>query len=102
MHLVGLAGMPQRYQSYLPEFQFWNDVSTIGSYILGVGTLIIIFNLFYSAKYGKKVGNTWGARTLEWTVSSPPPDHNFTELPVVTENPYQPYTPQEGEEVATA
>ncbi|CAM3696269.1 cytochrome c oxidase subunit I [Alicyclobacillus pomorum] len=103
MHLVGLAGMPRRYQSYLPEFQFWNDVSTIGSYILGVGTLIIIFNLFYSAKYGKKVGNNpWGARTLEWTISSPPPEHNFTELPVVTENPYQPYSPQEVEEVATA
>jgi cytochrome c oxidase subunit I len=96
MHLLGLAGMPRRYQSYLPEFQFWNDVATIGSYILGVGTLIILFNLVYSAKYGKKVGsNPWGARTLEWTVASPPPEHNFTELPVVTENPYQPYKPGE-------
>jgi cytochrome c oxidase subunit 1 len=96
MHLVGLAGMPRRYATYAPEFQFWNDVATIGSYILGVGTLIILFNLFYSAKYGKKVGsNPWGARTLEWSVASPPPEHNFTELPVVTENPYQPYKPNE-------
>ncbi|GMA49676.1 cytochrome c oxidase subunit 1 [Alicyclobacillus contaminans] len=96
MHLLGLAGMPRRYATYAPEFQFWNDVATIGSYILGIGTLIIVFNLFYSAKYGKKVGNNpWRARTLEWTVSSPPPAHNFSKLPVVTQNPYQAYTVEE-------
>lgn len=92
MHLVGLAGMPRRYATYAPEFHFWNQVSTIGAYILGLGTIIIVANLMFSAKYGRKVGsNPWQAQTLEWTVSSPPPEHNFDELPVVTDNPYQPY-----------
>ncbi|MCL6515929.1 cytochrome c oxidase subunit I [Alicyclobacillus sp.] len=96
MHLVGLAGMPRRIASYAPIFQTWNQVATIGSYILGLGTLVILYNLMVSAKYGRKVGhNPWHARTLEWTVSSPPPEHNFEEIPVVTENPYRPYTPEE-------
>ncbi|QSO54472.1 cytochrome c oxidase subunit I [Alicyclobacillus curvatus] len=93
MHFLGLAGMPRRIASYAPVFQFWNDVSSIGAYILGLGTLVIVSNLLYSAKRGKKVAaNPWGAQTLEWTISSPPPEHNFDDLPVVTSNPYQPYT----------
>jgi len=96
MHLLGLAGMPRRIQSYDKAFMLWNDVSTVGAYILGLGTLVIVFNLLYSAKRGPKVGpNPWLARTLEWTVSSPPPEHNFDVLPVVTAHPYQPYTEAE-------
>lgn len=98
MHLLGLAGMPRRYATYAPEFHLWNQVATIGSYILGVGTIILLVNLMVSAKYGRKVeNNPWNARTLEWTVSSPPPEHNFDEIPVVTENPYQPYPDLEPE-----
>lgn len=97
MHLLGLAGMPRRIASYAPQFQFWNDVATVGSYILGFGTIVIVVNLFYSAVYGKKVSsNPWGARTLEWQTSSPPAHHNFDKIPVVTENPYQPYEPEDG------
>ncbi|MCL6547631.1 MAG: cytochrome c oxidase subunit I [Alicyclobacillus sp.] len=93
MHLLGLAGMPRRIAGYAPEFQFWNDVATIGSYILGLGTIVIVANLLVSAKYGEKVGaNPWKARTLEWQTSSPPPEHNFDDIPVVTESPYGPYT----------
>jgi cytochrome c oxidase subunit I len=100
MHLLGLAGMPRRISAYANQFQTWNDVATIGSYILGVGTILIVFNLFWSSKYGKKVGNNpWGARTLEWTIPSPPPEHNFDVLPVVTEHPYQAYKPGEFESV---
>ncbi|MCL6452352.1 MAG: cytochrome c oxidase subunit I [Alicyclobacillus sp.] len=96
MHLLGLAGMPRRIASYDPAFQFWNDVCTVGAYILGLGTLVIIYNLLYHAKRGPKVGpNPWVARTLEWQTSSPPPEHNFDEIPVVTANPYQPYTAEE-------
>lgn len=92
MHFLGLAGMPRRIAMYAPQFQFWNDVASVGSYILGAGTLVIFFNLAYSVVYGRKVGpNPWGARTLEWTISSPPPAHNFDELPTVTEHPYGPY-----------
>ncbi|MBX6353262.1 MAG: cytochrome c oxidase subunit I [Thermoflavifilum sp.] len=98
MHFVGLAGMPRRYALYAPEFQFWNDVSTVGAYILGAATLIVIFNLAWSAVYGKEAAaNPWGARTLEWQTSSPPPAHNFDKIPVVTENPYGPYDKPEGE-----
>lgn len=92
MHLIGIAGMPRRVSAYPPEFHFWNVVCTIGAYILGLGTLVIVGNLFWSAKYGEKVGsNPWNARTLEWTVSSPPPEYNFDELPTVTSHPYLPY-----------
>lgn len=96
MHLLGLAGMPRRIAGYAPQFEFWNQVATIGSYILGLGTIILVANLLASAKYGIKVGaNPWGARTLEWQTSSPPPHHNFDDIPVVTENPYGPYTEEE-------
>ena len=92
MHFLGLAGMPRRIGSYLPQFQFWNDVATIGAYILGFGTLVIVLNLFVSAKVGQKVSsNPWEAQTLEWLTSSPPPEHNFDQIPVVTESPYGPY-----------
>ena len=92
MHFLGLAGMPRRIAMYAPQFQFWNDVASVGSYILGAGTIVIFINLAYSVVYGRKVGpNPWGARTLEWTISSPPPAHNFDELPTVTEHPYGPY-----------
>ncbi|MCF8564051.1 cytochrome c oxidase subunit I [Alicyclobacillus tolerans] len=99
MHFLGLAGMPRRIASYLPQFQFWNDVATVGAYILGLGTIVIVFNLFVSAKYGQKVAssNPWDARTLEWQTSSPPPEHNFDDIPVITENPYGPYTLPETE-----
>lgn len=94
MHLLGLAGMPRRVGTYAPEFQTWNQVATIGSYIIGLGTILIVANVIYSVKFGKKVGwNPWGARTLEWQTSSPPPEFNFDETPVVTEFPYGPYTP---------
>jgi cytochrome c oxidase subunit 1 len=98
MHFLGLAGMPRRYATYAPQFMFWNDVATIGAYILGIGTLLIVANLFWSAKYGAKVGpNPWGARTLEWQISSPPPEHNFDEIPTVSDNPYGPYDKPQGE-----
>jgi cytochrome c oxidase subunit I len=104
MHLLGLAGMPRRIAMYLPEFERWNQVATIGSYILGLGTIIIVSNLVYSAKWGRKVGpNPWGARTLEWThTSSPPSEFNFDSIPVVTEYPYGPYQPEIGHGITSA
>jgi cytochrome c oxidase subunit 1 len=87
--IVGAQGMPRRYWDYLPEFLFLNRVSTVGSWLIGVG-------FFYSAVYlakamssGKKAhANPWGAQTLEWQTPSPPPHENFHETPVVKSWPY--------------
>jgi cytochrome c oxidase subunit 1 len=54
-----------------------------------VGILLLIVNLIVSLKRGDKApANPWGGRTLEWTVSSPPPTENFHEIPIVTTGPY--------------
>jgi cytochrome c oxidase subunit 1 len=89
MHWLGLEGMPRRVAQYRPEFQFWNDVASIGSFFLAASTLILIYNMAHSLLRGKKApANPWGARTLEWTISSPPPYYNFRTIPAVLKNPY--------------
>ena len=89
MHWVGLQGMPRRVAQYRPEFQFWNDVESIGSFILAGSTLIFLYAIADSLLRGKKApSNPWGARTLEWQVSSPPPYFNFKKIPGVLANPY--------------
>jgi cytochrome c oxidase subunit 1 len=89
MHWLGLEGMPRRVAQYRPEFQFWNDVASIGSFFLAASTLILIYNMANSLLRGKKAPpNPWGARTLEWTISSPPPYYNFKTIPAVLKNPY--------------
>jgi len=89
MHWLGLAGMPRRVAQYRPEFQFWNDVATIGSYVLALSTLVFIFNMVTSLLRGKRASaNPWNARTLEWQISSPPPYYNFKTIPAVLKNPY--------------
>jgi cytochrome c oxidase subunit 1 len=95
--IVGWLGMPRRYHTYPEEWQVLNVMSTAGSAILGVGFLIAMGYLAWSVFYGRPAGpNPWGAKGLEWEVcTSPPHPHNFTSIPVVTEEPYS-YT---GEEV---
>ena len=85
-HFLGLAGMPRRYIDYPAEFAGWNYVSSMGSYVSGFGVLIFLFGM--ASAYIKKVpapANPWGdgATTLEWTLPSPPPFHQFNELPVI-------------------
>ncbi len=85
-HFLGLAGMPRRYIDYPEVYAGWNYVSSIGSYISAVGALIFLYGLF--SAYAKKVraaDNPWGegATTLEWTLPSPPPFHQFNTLPVI-------------------
>ncbi|HEU0121452.1 MAG TPA: cytochrome c oxidase subunit I [Bryobacteraceae bacterium] len=94
--LLGSRGMPRRYYDYLPEFQFLHQVSTVGSWILGLGFLIMAGYLFASLR--KKMdapANPWNARSLEWQIASPPITHNFHETPVVTTEPYDYYRPFE-------
>lgn len=89
MFIMGYMGMPRRYYDYLPKFQGWHIVSTVGSWILVTGILIILGNMIYALFKGPKApNNPWGGTTLEWRISSPPPVENFDEIPVVTGGPY--------------
>ena len=85
-HFLGLQGMPRRYIDYPAAFAGWNYVSSIGSYFSGLGVLIFLYVTI--SAYIKKVpapANPWGvgATTLEWTLPSPPPFHQFNELPII-------------------
>jgi cytochrome c oxidase subunit I len=85
-HFLGLAGMPRRYVDYPDAFAGWNLVSSIGSYISGVGVLIFLWGLAEAfAKKRRAANNPWGpgATTLEWTLSSPPPFHQYEVLPQI-------------------
>ena len=83
-HFLGLAGMPRRYVDYPDAFAGWNNVSSIGSYISGFAVLIFLYGLADAFLKKRKAANSpWGAgaTTLEWTLSSPPPFHQFEVLP---------------------
>jgi cytochrome c oxidase subunit 1 len=91
--IAGYLGMPRRYHFYAPEYQIWQEMSSMGASVLGVGILIPAFYLIWSLKYGKRAdANPWGAVGLEWMVPSPPPTHNFDEVPIVTWEAYE-YSP---------
>src|ERR671922_203734 len=85
-HFLGLSGMPRRYVDYPDAFAGWNLVSSIGSYISGFGVLIFIYGVVDAfMRKEQAANNPWGAgaTTLEWTLSSPPPFHQFEVLPRV-------------------
>jgi cytochrome c oxidase subunit 1 len=89
MFILGWQGMPRRYYDYLPHFQPLHVVSTVGSWILATGILLMLYNLLRSLRTGEQAGdNPWGGTTLEWTTSSPPPTENFEKIPEVTTGPY--------------
>jgi cytochrome c oxidase subunit 1 len=84
--IAGSKGMPRRYADFVPEYAIYHQVSTIGSYVLAAGLFLVLFNWVHSLKYGRKAPqNPWGANTLEWHTSSPPPTENFVEDPEVSE-----------------
>lgn len=89
MHPLGLQGMVRRIASYAPQYQGWNIIASLGSFLLGVSTLPFIANMVGSWLYGARAtGNPWHATGLEWTIASPPPRDNFEEIPIVTRPPY--------------
>jgi cytochrome c oxidase subunit 1 len=79
MFIMGYNGMPRRYFDYLPEYQLYHQITTVGSWIL-IGSMVVLFaNLVLSLKRKERPGkNPWGALTLEWSIPSPPPLLNFT------------------------
>jgi cytochrome c oxidase subunit I len=86
-HFLGLAGMPRHYVDYPDAFWHWHFVSSIGSYIFAAGLLVFFYGVFIAFSRKKLAGdNPWGegATTLEWTLSSPPPFHQFEVLPRIT------------------
>ncbi|MEO1366035.1 MAG: cbb3-type cytochrome c oxidase subunit I, partial [Acidobacteriota bacterium] len=88
--VLGYLGMPRRYHVYPDEFQILHVFSTAGAGVLGIGYLLPAFYLTASLKRGRVAGpNPWGAAGLEWTTQSPPIQHNFVSMPVITEDPYQ-------------
>lgn len=89
LFIMGWMGMPRRYFDYLPQFQTWHLLSTIGSWILILGLLLMLYNLAKALLSGTPAtANPWGGASLEWHVSSPPPTENFHEIPTVTHGPY--------------
>jgi len=95
MHWLGLYGMPRRYATYeyfqaaYPYAQFWNTFATVASFFMAGALLILLGNMAWSFRSGQRAGlNPWGARTLEWTISSPPPYYNFKKIPAVLGLPY--------------
>jgi cytochrome c oxidase subunit 1 len=89
MHFLGFEGQPRRTYTY-PKGMGWeslNLLSTIGAFLIAASVLVYLVNIFYSAKrQGREpvTSDPWDARTLEWMTSSPPPEYNFPEVPIVT------------------
>ena len=86
MHFLGLQGMPRRYPDYPDAFATWNALATHGYEIMAAGMAIFFVNVIWSLAAGRKAeDNPWGegATTLEWTLSSPPPFHQFETLPKI-------------------
>jgi cytochrome c oxidase subunit 1 len=87
--LLGNMGMPRRYYSYPPRFQWLHVLSTGGAWLLGAAIFVALLNLVLALKWGKPAGdNPWKSRSFEWLTASPPPTHNFTTPPVLEGSPY--------------
>ncbi len=88
-HFLGMDGMPRRIPDYPDAYAYFNNISSIGYMIMAASMVIFFVNLAYAFLAGKKAGdNPWGegATTLEWTLSSPPPYHQFETLPVIEDH----------------
>ncbi len=88
-HFLGLAGMPRRYIDYPDAYWLWNFVSSIGALVALVATIVFIYVVYEAFKAKRVAGaNPWGVReeamTLEWTLPSPPPFHQYETLPQIT------------------
>jgi len=84
-HFLGRQGMPRRYIDYPEAFAYWNWISSIGAFIAFASFVFFIGVIAWTLMYGRRVtaNNYWNehADTLEWTVSTPPPEHTFETLP---------------------
>jgi cytochrome c oxidase subunit I len=91
MHIIGLQGQPRRMYVWTENragegffnLGFWNLVSTVGSFILGIGAVLFLVNVWVSRKNPPAPADPWDARSLEWITTSPPKEHNFDRIPTV-------------------
>ncbi len=86
-HMLGLMGMPRRIYTYDREglFEWYNLISTLGAFLMGIALLVFVWNAAKSWRSGPRLSNDpWTADTLEWYATSPPPAHNFDEVPYVS------------------
>jgi cytochrome c oxidase subunit I len=89
MHWLGLWGMPRRIAVYDPQFQTWNQIESVFSFIMTLAVILTLGNVLWSMRRGKPSGhNPWNARTLEWQIPSPMPYYNFKHVPSVFATPY--------------
>lgn len=101
MFVMGWLGMPRRYYDYLPEYHIYHLISTIGSWILISGLLLMAYNFIKALRKGEVVTerNIWGGETLEWTTPTPPWVFNFDKTPEVHGSPYEYAQNNENEKV---
>jgi cytochrome c oxidase subunit 1 len=91
MHILGLQGMSRRIQTYREGygFDFWNLMATIGAFIIALAMLVFFWNIVRSKRRASSLPppgpDPWDARSLEWSIPSPTPEHNFDDPPVVTQ-----------------
>jgi cytochrome c oxidase subunit I len=86
-HLLGLLGMPRRVYTYSEHglWQTYNLISSIGSGVMAIGLVLFVVNVVQTSRKGPRaVNDPWLADTLEWYTTSPPPPHNFDQLPYIT------------------
>jgi len=95
MFFSGYGGMPRRYYDhtdnpYTNELQWLNVITSVAAFVLGAAQLIFAYNVIKTVAVGKQAAqNPWEVGTLEWTVPSPPPHHNFDSLPLVHTGPHE-------------
>jgi cytochrome c oxidase subunit I len=85
-HILGLQGMPRRIYTYPDHmgWNVWNMMSTVGAFLIAASIAVFIYNVIWSRRHATPAGaDPWDARTLEWTIPSPPPAYNFAEIPIV-------------------
>jgi cytochrome c oxidase subunit 1 len=90
MHWIGMDGMPRRVVDYAAQFGDWNLLISAFGFMLGAAQLVFLYNMIVSWRFGPRApANPWGARSIEWQVSSPPPRFDFDRIPRVVGGPYE-------------